>query len=243
MTGRHARQLVVPVVVLGLALLSAPIDAQVGIADIRARAERGDADAQLLLGVLYAEGRGVPQDEAEAVRWFRRAAEQGNTGAGNADTQFSLGVLYAEGRGVPQDEAEAARWYCLAAESDEAGAVVGSLGQGNADAQFNLGVLYAEGRDVPQDYVEAVRWFRRAAEQGYARAQNNLGNRYANGQGVPQDYVQAHVWYNLAASRRSGEDRQRSIRGREGAESRMTPDQIAEAQRLAREWDAAHPQR
>ena len=132
---------------------------------------------------------------------------------------------------MPEDDAEAVRWYRLAAE------------QGYAAAQYILGFIYAEGRGVPKDDVKAVRWYRLAAEQGHASAQNNLGNRYANGQGVPQDYVQAHVWYNLAASRRSGEDRQRSIRGREGAESRMTPDQIAEAQRLAREWDAAHPQR
>ena len=113
MTGRHARQLVVPVVVLGLALLSAPIDAQVGIADIRARAERGDADAQLLLGVLYAEGRGVPQDETAAVYWYRLAADQGL-----AEAQFNLGGMYAQGRGVSQDEAEAARWYRLAAAQE-----------------------------------------------------------------------------------------------------------------------------
>ena len=152
MTGRHARQLVVPVVILGLALLSAPIDAQVGIADIRARAERGDADAQLLLGVLYAEGRGVPQDEAEAARWYRLAAESdeagavvGSLGQGNADAQFSLGVLYAESRGVPQDYVEAVRWFRRAAE------------QGYARAQAHLGVMYDYGQGVPEDDAEAVR--------------------------------------------------------------------------------------
>ena len=112
--------------------------------------------------------------------------------------------------------------------------------RGEVLAQYALGRRYEDGRGVPQDGAEAVRWYRLVADQGYTDAHIRLAQMYSRGRGVPQDYVQAHVWYNLAASRRSGEDRQRSIRGRERAKSRMTPDQIAEAQRLAREWDAAH---
>jgi hypothetical protein len=64
---------------------------------------------------------------------------------------------------------------------------------------------------------------------------------YATGAGVPQDYVQAHMWFNLAASRSTGEDREVAVTGRDLAAGQLTPDALNEAQRLAREWDAAHP--
>lgn len=107
--------------------------------------------------------------------------------------------------------------------------------QGNAYAQYNLGFMYEHGRGVAQDYAEAVRWYRLAAEQGEAHAQNNLGLIYEYGRGVPQDYVQAHKWYNLAASRYPGPDGL-AVKNRDGVAAKMTPAQIAEAQRLAREW-------
>ena len=78
--------------------------------------------------------RAYRRDDAEAVRWYRLAAEQGD-----ASAQLDLGVMYATGEGVPQDAAEAVRWFRLAAE------------QGDASAQFNLGVRYDTGEGVPQD--------------------------------------------------------------------------------------------
>ncbi len=109
--------------------------------------------------------------------------------------------------------------------------------QGDADAQFNLGIMYGDGRGVAQDYAEALQWYRKAAEQGYAKAQNNLGFMYSNGQGVPQDYAQAHMWYNLAASRLpTGEGRDIAVNNRDLLAKVMTPAQISEAQKLAREW-------
>ena len=152
------------------------------VPSFRTDAEQGDADAQFNLGVRYTNGLGVPQDEAEAVRWYQLAAEQGHV-----DAQWILGVIYANGEGVPQDEAEAVRWYRLAAE------------QGNATAQINLGFHYAFGLGVPQDEAEGVRWYRLSADQGNANAQFNLGVRYANGLGVPQDEAEAGRWYRLAA--------------------------------------------
>ena len=113
--------------------------------------------------------------------------------------------------------------------------------QGDAYAQFDLGFLYADGRGVPQDAAEAVRWFRLSAGQGHAGALSNLGVMYASGRGVPQDHIQAHMWRNLAASRLTGENRGVAVRGRDTLASLMTHDQLAEAQRRAREWDAAHP--
>ena len=108
--------------------------------------------------------------------------------------------------------------------------------QGNADAQFALGVMYGNGDGVPQDYAVAMKWYRLAAEQGIARAQYNLGIMYGNGKGVPQDYVQAHMWFNLAASK--GNEIAR--KNRDIVAKKMTPTQIAEAQRLAREWLEKH---
>ncbi len=82
-----------------------------------------------------------------------------------------------------------------------------------------------------------MKWYRKAAEQGVARAQYNLGFMYSHSQGVPQDYVQAHMWYNLAASRFApGSNRDRAVKNRDIIAAKMTPAQIAEAQRLAREW-------
>jgi TPR repeat protein len=111
--------------------------------------------------------------------------------------------------------------------------------QGNVAAQANLGFMYYHGHGVPQDYGEAAKWFRLAAEQGNATAQSNLGGMYYGGQGVPQDYVQAHMWVDLAASRfppSATEDRDQAAHHRDIVASHMTPEQIAEAQRLAREW-------
>ena len=136
--------------------------------------------------------------------------------------------MYATGRGVPQDDAEAIVWYRLAAE------------QGAASAQNNLGVAYDDGEGVPLDDPEAVRWYRLAAEQGHTGAQFNLGVMYNNGEGVPQDNVEAHMWLNLAASRLSGADRERTVATREHVAERMTPADLSEAQRRAREWHAAH---
>ena len=188
----------------------------------RRAAEQGHTGAQFNIGVMYAIGTGVHQDHAEAARWFRRAAEQGH-----ADAQFNLGLRYAKGEGVPQDHSEAFRWFLRAAE------------QGDTSAQFNVGVMYDNGEGVPQDYAEAFRWYRRAAEQSHAGAQNNLGTMYEFGAGVPEDLVQAHRWYNLAASRASSSDpnlREKAVRSRDSIATRLTPAQLAKAQRLAREW-------
>ena len=122
---------------------------------------------------------------------------------------------------------QALAWYRKAAE------------QGNAVAQFSLGFMYNNGEGVPQDYVQALSWYRKAAEQGNAGAQSELGVMYNNGQGVPQDYVQAHLWSNLAAAGFSAamvDMRNEAADNRDKIMAKMTPAQIAEAQRLAREW-------
>ena len=96
--------------------------------------------------------------------------------------------------------------------------------------------MYANGKGVPQDDAEAVRWYRLAAEQDHASGQHYLGLVYALGRGVPQDYVTAHMWLNLATAQASAENRDRYVKGRDAVAAEMTAEQIAEAQRLAREW-------
>jgi len=111
--------------------------------------------------------------------------------------------------------------------------------QRDADAQAALGFAYELGRGVPQDYAQAAIWYRRASEQGNADAQGILGIMYEQGRGVPQDYVQAHMWLNLAASRYPAtktEMRDTAAKIRDDVAAKMTPAQVAEAQRLAREW-------
>ena len=107
----------------------------------RPLAQKGNPAAQYQLGTLYAEGKGVVQDDVAAATWFQRAADQGNAAA-----QYNLAVSYGEGLGVKQDDAMAAKWFRRAAE------------QGMAYAQLNLGFLYAARRGVPADDVEAVKW-------------------------------------------------------------------------------------
>src|SRR5215475_9369609 len=145
-------------------------------------AEQGQQWAQRRVGLMYAEGKGVPQDYEEAVKWYRIAATREDEWA-----QMRLGSIYAEGKGVPQDYQEAVKWYRVAAA------------QGYAPAEYSLGVAYDKGQGVPQDYQEAVKWYRIAAAEGNEFAQVNLGVMYTNGTGVPQDFVRAHTWFTLAA--------------------------------------------
>jgi TPR repeat protein len=139
---------------------------------------------------------------------------------GDASAQNELGLLYYEGKGIPQDHRKAKEWFDKAVE------------QGHAGAQVNLGTLYLRGEGAPQSSQMALFWFTRAAAQEDALAFAKLGSMYAQGRGVLQDFIQAHMWYNLSAAH--GEPR--SADARDALAKQMTPAQIAEAQRLAREW-------
>jgi uncharacterized protein len=109
--------------------------------------------------------------------------------------------------------------------------------QGDAEAQDFLGTLYFKGWGVPQDYAKARQWWEKAAAQGRASAQNDLGLLYANGLGGPQDLVQSHMWYSLAA----GNGYEIATGYRNDLAKQMTPAQIAEAQKRAREWKPKTP--
>ena len=93
--------------------------------------------------------------------------------------------------------------------------------------------MYSEGEGTPQDYAVALRWYRKAADQGFADAQGNPSIMYFHGEGVPQDFVQMHMWANLAASKATGDAHKDFTSHRNNITAKMTPTQIAEAQRLA----------
>ncbi len=151
--------------------------------EIKAKAERGDAQSQSDLGGRFAYGVGVTKDSGKAAKWYRKAADPGL-----ARAQFELGLMYDYGNGVPKDRTDAAKWYRKAAE------------QGFALAEFSLGEMYAKGDGMPEDSTEAVRWYRKAAEQGLADAQISLGLMYENGEGVAKDSTEAIKWYRRAAN-------------------------------------------
>ena len=172
------------------------------------------APVLLAVGILLIPARVFGQDDSSFTAYVRELADQGDAAA-----QSDLGFMYANGSGVTEDAEEAVRWFRLAAD------------QGGAAAQNNLGLMYETGAGVLQDYVEAVRWYRLAADQGGAEAQYNLGVMYAKGEGVLQDDVRAHMWVNLSAAQ--GIETARELR--EAAASEMTPEQITQAQAMARQ--------
>ena len=103
--------------------------------------------------------------------------------------------------------------------------------QGHAKSQYNLGVMYRDGQGVTQDYKTAVKWYRLAAKQGHALSQGKLSVIYALGKGVIKDLVYAHMWGNIAATNRY----KLGAKVRDSVAKKMTPSQIEEAQKLARE--------
>ncbi|KAF9545331.1 hypothetical protein EC957_011085 [Mortierella hygrophila] len=145
-------------------------------------ANHGNKDAQIALGDMYKDGKGIAQDYQAAMDWYLKAAEQGD-----AAGQQRVGTLYYVGFGVPKNYSIAMIWYLKAAQ------------QGYALAQSNIGTLYGNGLGVPQDYAQAMEWYLKAAQKGHASAQLNIGYLYGNGRGVPQDYAQAMEWYLKAA--------------------------------------------
>ena len=147
-------------------------------------AKQGNAAAQLYLGEMYYEGRGVQQDDSQAAYWVQQAAKK----EGFFNAQLTLGSMYLDGRGVPRDDCRALHLYQQAAEP------------GLPKAQFNVGKMYEEGRCVPQDDHQAVHWYQQAAPQGNTNAQYRLGLMYYEGRGVQQDDNQAYFWFLLAAS-------------------------------------------
>ena len=139
---------------------------------------------------------------------------------GDADAQYDQGNKYSE----DGNYAEAYKWFRRAAEQE------------HADAQYELGIMYLLGEYVPKDSAEAVKWFRLAAEQGDAQAKFQLGVMYDMGLGVPQNNIEAHKWANLAAAQSQGDVYNIYAEFRDAIAEEITPEELAQAQRLARKW-------
>lgn len=216
-------------------------------------AEKGDANSQYNLGLLYARGLGVTKNYAEAAKWYQKAAEQGVAAA-----QYNLGIMYGNGEGVPKDPSEAMKWFLKAAEQGVAPAEY-SLGnlynegegafksyaeaqkwyrsaaeKGVASAQFNLAIMYDLGHGVPKDYGQALKWYDKAAKQGYASALTNIGILYYNGQGVERDLVRAYAYFDLAATK--GDPRAADLR--KTTAEKIPPKLMAKAEAASRELKA-----
>jgi TPR repeat protein len=194
--------------------------------------DQKNAAAQDDTAGMYFWGYGVKRDYAQAMKFWRKAAD-----LGDAIAPFNIGAMYEDGWGVKRDYAEAVKWYLKAA------------GLGNAKAQRNIGRVYAGGWGVTQDPEEAVKWYRKAALQGDYIADLSLGGMYERGEGgLKQDYIQAYMWLSLAAAAKNEaaggnspaivETFDLSIVGyaakqRDELAAKMTPEQIAEGKRLA----------
>ena len=191
---------------------------------MRRKAEQGNAVAQFMLGNLFEKGsREVPKDPEEAAKWYRRSflcfrllSEEGDPLA-----QYWLGGLYKNGTGVVANPKAALRWFVRAAE------------QGDAQAQGTLGRIFRDGHGAPQDRGKALHWYRLAAEQGYGNAMFALGRLYSEGPG--HDYVEAYKWILLSFKI----SKHRRFRGKHlrPLSAKMTSGQVAEAKRLAGQWN------
>ena len=152
--------------------------------------------------------------EKTTTKELREKAEKGD-----ADAMFYLGVFYEYGTDVLMDETEAAKWFLKAAE------------KGHSKSQHSLGLQYVEGHGVPKDEAEAVKWYQKAAAQGQVGAQLNIGIMYAEGHGVSKDNLLAYKWVLLAGAKDEKSRENIAI-----VEKRLTPEQRAEGQKLAREF-------
>ena len=191
----------------------------------RSAAQRGHAAAKFALGICLERGEGVSPDNAEAMKWYKEAAEQGVAAAahrlgdyfalrnvpqgeavewykkaaelGLLEASYRVGVCYEKGEGVALDWSEAAAWYKKAAE------------QGHVESQYALGLCYDKGAPQIQNKAEAVRWYTQAAEQGHVPAQFNLACCYDNGEGVEMNKARADKWYRAAAEQ--GDERAKQL--------------------------------
>lgn len=178
----------------------------------------------VLLGFLSAMS-GPIQASAPAIAATGKANGLGLLAKGSGPSETCRqGQRYLEGDGVTRDTAEAAKWFRQAAE------------RGGAPCQLALAALYAQGLGVMQNPTETARWTRLAAENGHAQAMNNLGTLLAEGRGTAIDKVEAMKWFSLAATLGNGPAR----RNRDTLAAQLSPAEMAEAERQASAWRAAH---
>lgn len=153
----------------------------------------GNKEAQVTLGDMYRDAKGVPLDYQRAMDWYLQAAECGDPVA-----QTRIGMLCYYGRPAPKDYAKSMEWCLKAAE------------QGYANAQTHVGDLYNRGEGVIQSYAQAMEWYLKAAHQEHFMALYSVGELHEYGRGLPQSYAKAVYWYRKATEQ-----------GHEGARNRL----------------------
>jgi localization factor PodJL len=169
-----------------------PKTASTALDKLTALANSGNAKAELLIGLKYIDGDGIPANPAEGAKWLQKSAAQNEPVAA-----YRLGTLYERGKGVPADAAKATHFYQVAAQA------------GNRKAMHNLAVAYAQGSGTTKNFAEAARWFSKAAALGLSDSQFNLAVLYERGLGVPQSLTDAYKWYAIAASQGDTESKAR----------------------------------
>lgn len=189
--------------------------------ELERMAKEGNAFAQANWAVVLGKGIGMTPDTDQAVKWFVKAAEQGLH-----EIQIILGIIYENGVMVEKDAMEAAKWYQMASD------------QGNAQASMLMAAMYQTGRDgIPIDEAETIKWMTKSAKQGSNMAQGFLGTAYTIGFGVAEDNVTALAWFDVAIA--NGYPLAGSMRDHIFEE--LTPEEKAEAQRLAKIWLEKYP--
>lgn len=191
-------------------------DFATALKELRPLIEKNDSNAQFLMGMLYDAGNGVPQDQAIAASWYRKAAEQNHQIA-----QLFLGILYYSGNGVERDHKKAAHWLHASANN------------GNDQAQFYLGSMYAEGKGVNKDESKAIEWFTKASTQKNTRAMGMLATLLFSRNQNEQDLIDAYVWSHLAAEY---DPVQATTSARGLIEEYCNEAQVRAAKKLISEW-------
>ena len=260
------------ILILVCVLLSAQSGSAITLEQLRQAAERGDLNALVNMAYIYRNGvNGVQQDKNEALKWYLRAAERGHANSqayvghayltgngieidkrkaamwlekasaqGDTSAQFNLGVMYEqplfstgdEATGVPRSYEKAAGLYLAAAA------------KGHAKAQLNLATMYEKGIGVPQSDAKAFAWYLKAAENGLADAQMLVAYGYSSG--AQKDAVRAYAWYNLAAALANDEgitSKKDAEVERDKIEKALTPQQLAEGQKLSAELFTKMPKK
>ena len=206
--------------------------------DLLGRANAGDLDAQTQVALKYLRGDGVPPSPADAFAWAQKAALKNH-----AQAQALLGAMLHRGVGAEKNDRQARAWY------------IRSAAQGNGEAQAIAGIMHHVGQGGPVDLARAALFFRQAAERGVPVAQYYLSVMLERGEGVPPDLPAAYMWRSIAieraraGARASAADPLQHERAADAASriaeaekslqslaARLTPEQLTDAARLAREW-------
>jgi TPR repeat protein len=207
---------------LGVHAVSSPDEVK-KFEEVKAKAEKGDAEAQLMLGWHYLNGEGVTMDSKQTAIWWRKSAEQGHAVSITNLGWFYWGLRHRKDSDQTQDMVQAVFWWRKGAEL------------GHPGSQNKLAGCYFYGKGVEKDMERAVSLYRKAAEQGHGESQHDLAGCYESGQGAPKDEVEAYAYYNLAGAKDDHSWFNDSRKKLADLEKKLSREEIAAGQKRARE--------